>query len=817
MIPEAEESYSITSCWSTRAAQYKNLEHQIQQWCQQDSPTLADLTFPAHFAGAAKANCCTMCKAICELSAHCKSFVASKEEYRAACAVAQKELAKAKKELTEAEKALAEAQEELVEDRVMPSGSSSLNGRILELMTMRVASKSERVSIQANSIEDKKVLNSSKADSVVNRAWHLSHEANLILITHKTMHASLGSLRTIGNNDTTSLDTSESEESSSSAANLDHTRFDVASRSYRSTFDKLFSPSILELQKVDFLQSLTSEQIDLLTVFYKYLQHIFGMASRLENNDAEYRQKIERTVTAIIGWHIGESMETSSTMELYLPSNVGQEVNGVQAILYAIMIKMAQVLDLHVLPHEKQVVEQGVPTDGNYPHRYSDFVGGTSSVEDYLLALLPAMLGIPIEIKPIAQKKKARNVNCLQNAQHQVVQQLAEQALFSLNFGGIGKDCTSIGLVLTMGSVTILVLELSGVGTSDVETNAQRTKRVPLFDKETRKKLFGEKVKYVEALFETEDVSQDMPEGFCLLAQTLASVHHGLITRSSQRRSNNCDSFSLQPDTADSIELGNYLGSGSFSHVLRLVDKKDSNDLCIKLPQFHHVRDCLEREAKALKDLCENDCIPKLNDTDHPIKTLHMNIRCESAAVTCLPMRGLIGRSAMHHRRWDHDKLEFIVLEVYSALEYANSKGWAHLNVQPANIITCVDDPHGTGCIKVMLVDWGCAHRTNQKLRGFIGCSPFAHDDLFHETNDWCPCLEHDVASLAYTMASLCEGGSIPSWHGSFEDRHYVNDEMKERRFKIVRRILVTLLEKGDVSQKVKQALLNAIDHTRST
>jgi hypothetical protein len=84
-------------------------------------------------------------------------------------------------------------------------------------------------------------------------------------------------------------------------------------------------------------------------------------------------------------------MEASSTTEFYIPGNrVGQELMGVQTIMYAIMVKMAQVLGL-VKPNETQ--NKGIPKGENHLHCYTDIVG-TSSVEEYLYAILPGMLGI---------------------------------------------------------------------------------------------------------------------------------------------------------------------------------------------------------------------------------------------------------------------------------------------------------------------------------------------------------------------------------------------------------------------------------------
>jgi hypothetical protein len=98
-----------------------------------------------------------------------------------------------------------------------------------------------------------------------------------------------------------------------------------------------------------------------------------------------------------------------------------------------------------------------------------------------------------------------------------------------------------------------------------------------------------------------------MPEGSQLLAQTLVTVHHHGFGRSLQmtRRKGSSGTFSMQPHTTELIELGTVLGSGSFSHVLKLVDKQDSaDDVFTQGATTHHLRHCLEQEAEALKDLC---------------------------------------------------------------------------------------------------------------------------------------------------------------------------------------------------------------------
>jgi serine/threonine protein kinase len=155
--------------------------------------------------------------------------------------------------------------------------------------------------------------------------------------------------------------------------------------------------------------------------------------------------------------------------------------------------------------------------------------------------------------------------------------------------------------------------------------------------------------------------------------------------------------------------------------------------------------------------------------------------------------------------------LYVIFSKVYAALEYANHKGWAHLDVRPSNIITRVD-PRGDR-FEVMLIDWGCAHPTAAKLKGFIGCPPYAHDELFGQTKEWNPRVDHDLASLAYSVASLSHG-SIP-WSG-FPNHRAVPDDVRKRRFEMASDVLKPLLQKWNVSPNVEEALLKAIGHQGS-
>jgi serine/threonine protein kinase len=152
---------------------------------------------------------------------------------------------------------------------------------------------------------------------------------------------------------------------------------------------------------------------------------------------------------------------------------------------------------------------------------------------------------------------------------------------------------------------------------------------------------------------------------------------------------------------------------------------------------------------------------------------------CESSALNCLLLKGLIGLPASQQQCWESEKLEAIFIAVCSALKYANEKKWAHLDVRPSNILTSVDFNPPNGDIKVMLIDWGCASRTTANVRSFVGCTPYAHDQLFDlSTNPCHPSLDHDLAS-----ARILFGKPIRRPHalGRLADHRNVSVDVRTR------------------------------------
>lgn len=201
-----------------------------------------------------------------------------------------------------------------------------------------------------------------------------------------------------------------------------------------------------------------------------------------------------------------------------------------------------------------------------------------------------------MKVKPISHKDGTLGQLLLQ-AQNQLIRRLANQGMLFLNFGGLGVDCTFFGLEFTMGSIAVVVLELSGVRTDDVEVCTRRTRRVPLFDQDIRNHLFGDLASDVEASLEgTEEEQQGLPAGFSLLARTVMSVQSGLGS-SLKACIRGCQgSVAMRSNDVEPLKMGRYLGSGVHSHVFEL-GITGSDNVFINVPKSFGIEKALATEA----------------------------------------------------------------------------------------------------------------------------------------------------------------------------------------------------------------------------
>lgn len=510
--PMVSNSFSsVTEHWMERVTQTEGLLNVMQQWCKREIPVIQDLKVlaPCIFANecttpGGKKCSSTMCKAATMLKAECQSFLECVDAYAVARVAHADAVEKHNNIKTQSDQ----------HDTISSEKLASINAKLVAVTKMVVSKDAEAVAAKAQKIFDR----------------------------HFGVRITLQALRASGNN--ASLVTTESQASKTQSYRK--------SVSFPPDFDTLCSPCEVELDNVDFLPVLEDEDVNLLVLFYTHLMSGFGIASVLASDDERYTYKIDQTVNAVNGWKVDDNLSSgSSTIQFFAPACVGQELAGVHPILCAITFKMTQVLgfERHFI-HDQ--VMQKVETRSV---RCVDFVV-SSLAEEYSSTTSAALLAdLPIKCKPVARKLYQLE-QLLVEALNQVLRHLAKKAMYFFDFGGIGEDCTVVGLALSMGYVVVVVLELSGVGTENVRITTKRTKCAPLFDKETRKNLFGEKESEVAALIEHVDEQHGMPTGFCLLARTLISAQFG-PGASLMKRSEGCrDTFSVLVDNAEPIVAG---------------------------------------------------------------------------------------------------------------------------------------------------------------------------------------------------------------------------------------------------------------------
>jgi hypothetical protein len=439
--------------------------------------------------------------------------------------------------------------------------------------------------------------------------------------------------------------------------------------------------------------------------------------------------------------------------------------------------------------------EQFVHREGTRLPRFVDVV--ISDVVEFVKATIPALLDVPLEIKPTAREKVSL-AKMLVQGENQVIGHLAKILIDAFHLWGIGIDRVVRGVVMTIVSVEIVEMKLSGMGTAEVKLEMRKTGHAPLFDMDTTLNLLGDmkdKSCVVKNCLKPFTEGDSPQEGFILLQNLLSGLleHHGPTSLTYSNRTG---------DT--SIPLGGLLGSGAFSSAYAL---KEHAETFLKTPKSRRCVKVLKNEAEALKAL-DHTCIPKvfLEDAPH-LGVLTVQFLCDKAELPSLRLNGLIGTPAskINVETLHQGDLQHIVEGVTSALKHAHARGWVHLDVRPSNIIV---GQMGYVSPRVQLIDFGCAAQKNVVLSQFRGCPPFAHSDLLCEgLEKWLPDDKHDMASLSFTIASLLAGSFVP-WF-EFNGCNITPDRLKERS-NIVTELLCESNNK--LNEATRNFLIESID-----
>jgi len=422
------------------------------------------------------------------------------------------------------------------------------------------------------------------------------------------------------------------------------------------------------------------------------------------------------------------------------------EIAQDQPILYAILIVILRIVNKNGAVTEERVI----PKDGNNAQkgRRIDFV--VDSTAEYLAAILPAQLERSIEVKVVGGKhfKKYQ-----ESAKNQTIGNQSRRLKYSFNFGGIGEDSCSLGIVLTMASVTVYEVKLSNVGTSEVELKSRKSECLQLIRNDMYKDV----------------PASDSKDGFLMLAGALMAL--------SSTGETVCKN--LFHDNTKSLKL-EYLGSGAFCHTVQM-GKQDF----LKIPKSAEMEKTIQIELNILKILdSKREDIPKLYGNEQhkepELFNITLSTRVESSTLKGLRLKGMIGTASSSLMPIkDYNIIYHIIKKVHAALSFAHGKEVYHLDVRPGNIIINVPKKQEKQEMKVMLIDWGCSLHGTGTLTSFRGCTPYAHDSLLGNKNKVSLSKELDHASLVYSMSHLDEGRL--KWSG-FSGPTKINTDMLENR-----------------------------------
>ena len=170
----------------------------------------------------------------------------------------------------------------------------------------------------------------------------------------------------------------------------------------------------------------------------------------------------------------------------------------------------------------------------------------------------------------------------------------------------------------------------------------------------------------------------------------------------------------------------------------------------------------LKKEASVLKELCDSadadDDIPKLISFGKlNVELGGVGVALPAITLEPLGIRADVALSRVFGNQRDK-LLVGIGEDVRRALGFVHKKGFIHNDVAPKNIIYDEDKK------QAFLIDFGLPSKAGEKVGGFRGTVLYVHRFIFaqYPGEKWTPETDHDLASLAFSIAVLSNGGKCP-------------------------------------------------------
>eukprot|EP00980_Cylindrotheca_fusiformis_P011031 scaffold2533_cov137-Cylindrotheca_fusiformis.AAC.19 len=658
----------------------------------------------------------------------------------------QEALKRAEAELTQSQEALKSSQAEVTE-------LQSMNETVLHLLKSAVADKKAAVADKKTILErekaavaDKKTILQKTCESILEKHDHLKSmlmfaKAAGNKTDHRTMYTGDNRMNVTMKKEDESV---KKEVGGVAAAKRDSpSKFAGVMRDAETGHDQ-------RLQLSDDENAMISE-------FFIFCNQVFlqSQPSRKKYKSAGFVKDIRSTCQLIVDWKPNDSIEP--TTETFRPSEVAQEEAAVHPILLALMWKIKSILGgTSHFTHEQRLPEQIEKS-----RRYMDAMW-SSAPQQFLPYADGSLIGKSTEFKPVSRKGVPFS-KLVQDGGNQILGhnlQVIWDSCFHFA-GGLGRNGSTSGAVLTMISIQIQEAELSHAGTEKVKLEVLRHENQPLFSKETTEVLSHKRSEALDTLGLKFAAATEIQPGFKSLIHFVMSNESSVAsTANAVGKYNNVE-----------FGLDEYIGSGAYSSVYTCKSATTialPNPLVAKIGKSRHFSHrALKNELGALKAL-QHEAIPRLGHSE--LVSLRVQQRCEHCTVECVMLqldRGLPVNMLCKSGRWI-GKQVFFAGQVYKSmmnvLDYIHKQKWFHLDINPSNIVFMEEEK------KFILIDWGTAAKQGEKLQSYRGTPPFSHPALLAEKNQEMeetttePAAKFDSYSLAMTVCYILHGG-IP-WDG---------------------------------------------------
>ena len=576
--------------------------------------------------------------------------------------------------------------------------------------------------------------------------------------------------------------------------------------------------------------------------FYLKLIKESELVQPLQRNNSEindelrkknYCDKMKATATHIMKWD-----SDLKIVKQCMPAETVGEKDAIQPILHALLYRLSTIQpsassessddskndynlrsDIHTESRIKTNIRDNAVggNAGKGSRCLDDEVG---SLRPFHGVLPPHLARAGIEAKNIARKN--RNADELhEEARNQIIGLCAKKILVAFDFGNVGIDASTTGVIITPVYVQFVRVSIQGMGTKEAEVVLEESPMAPLVDREAFDHLVkrsNNREYLLPLLFpargesaiessdqDTRSIGTDEDAAHCL-PKGILQLHHmlhskdptfldeiyfksakelGLRYLAAKSEVSEVKEAEQKPDDMN-VGVGKLIGSGGFGMAF---EASWHNDTVVKASHFGELKS-IKQEIKALRRLLhgniDSNCcyVPRL-ESYGSLECTICNIKTTTPAFVITPRA-----TPLNMQTIDSNDCKNIFKDIKKALDFIHGKNVFHLDVSPRNIMRREIDNQLNGRQYIyILIDFGCAIVSPAKAKGCLGTLAYTHKEIHMKGNadKWEPGEKHDRASLAFTMAAFGSKKLIP-WHG-FNERVKYDEEVFQERRKVAKKV----------------------------